>query len=157
MKAGRIVLSTAVLAWAVTTVALCAVADTSADEQEILRLHQALIDAWQKNDVATLNSIVADEFQYWSFKGERRGKADLLKLVAKAQTSGDTDMQTKIDDPVVRVYGDSAVLTCRIIDTGKHADGKIFIGKTADTHVYIRRNGRWLLMAEHETLLQPIE
>jgi ketosteroid isomerase-like protein len=117
-----------------STAAVSRAADTLADEREILRLHKSLIDAWQKNDVATLNSLIADEFQYWSFKGERRDKADLLKLVAKSHTSGDTDTQTEVEDPVVRVYGDSAILTCRIIDTGKHPAGKRFTAKTADTH-----------------------
>jgi uncharacterized protein (TIGR02246 family) len=140
-----------------STAAVAHAGDTSADEREILRLHNALLAAWQKNDVTTLNSLIADEFQFWSFKGERRNKADLLKLVAKSQASGDTDTQTEVEDPVVRVYGDSAVLTCRIIDTGKHSDGKRFIGKTADTHVYIRRDGRWILVAGHETLLQPMQ
>jgi uncharacterized protein (TIGR02246 family) len=146
-----------VVALAVVTAALSRAADTAADESEILRLHNALIEAWQKNDIPTLNSIVADDFQYWSFKGDRRTKADLLKAVARGQTSSDTDTHTKTEDPVVRVYGDAAILTCRIIDTGKHADGKPFLGKTADTHVYIRRSGRWVLVAEHETLLQPIQ
>src|ERR1700736_1436129 len=100
--------------------------DTSADERAILRLEHALIEAWQKNDVGAINAIVADDFQWWSFKGERRGRADLLKLVARSQSSGDTDTQTAIEDAVVRVYGDAAIFTCRIIDTGKHADGKSF-------------------------------
>jgi uncharacterized protein (TIGR02246 family) len=131
--------------------------DAMAAAQEVLRLHAAIIDAWQKNDTAVLNQIIADDFAYWSFKGERRNKADLLKLVARAQASGDTDTHTEVDDPVVRVYGDCAILTCRIIDTGKHADGRAFKGKTADTHVFVRRDGKWVLVAEHETLLQPIE
>jgi uncharacterized protein (TIGR02246 family) len=142
---------------ALSTAEVSPARDTSADEREILRLHNALIEAWQKNDVSALNSLIADEFQFWSFKGERRNKVDLLKLVAKSQASGDTETQTQIEDPVVRVYGDSAVLTCRIIDTGKHPDGTRFTGKTADTHLYIRRNGTWVLVAEHETLLQPVQ
>jgi uncharacterized protein (TIGR02246 family) len=146
-----------VVALVVVTAALSRAADTTADEKEILRLHNALIEAWQKNDIPTLTSIVAEDFQYWSFKGERRTRADLLNAVARGQTTTDTDMHTETEDPVVRVYGDTAVLTCRIIDTGKHADGKPFLGKTADTHVYIRRSGRWVLVAEHETLLQPIQ
>ncbi|MFL6583790.1 MAG: YybH family protein [Chthoniobacterales bacterium] len=127
------------------------------DEDDILRLHRSLIDAWHMNDFATLNSIIADDFQFWSFKGERRNKADLLKLVARSQTSGDTRLHTEVEDPRVRVYGDSAILTCRIIDTGKHADGTTFTGKTADTHVFVRRGEKWVLVAEHETLLQPIK
>jgi uncharacterized protein (TIGR02246 family) len=141
----------------VSTAALSQAGDRSADEREVLRLYNALITAWQKNELHTLNSIVADDFQYWSFKGERRNKADMLKNVARSQTSGDKDTQTQIEDPVVRVYGESAVLTCRIIDTGKHADGRAFKGKTADTEVFVRRDGKWVLVAEHETLLQPIE
>lgn len=121
----------------------------SADEKEILRLEDVLVKAWLKNDTATISSIVADDLQFWSFKGARRGKADLLRNVAKSE-EGDT----KVEDPVVRVYGNAAVFTARIIDSGKHANGEAFTSKTCVTDVFVRRDGRWQMVANHETLIQ---
>ncbi|MFN2598433.1 MAG: DUF4440 domain-containing protein [Pyrinomonadaceae bacterium] len=121
---------------------------TLADEREILRLEDVLTQAWLKNDIATISSIVADDFQSWSFKGVRRKKADLLRAAERSE-EGDT----KIEDPVVRVYGDAAVYTARVIDSGKHANGEAFTSKTCITVVYIRRGGKWQMVADHETLL----
>jgi len=120
---------------------------TAADEKEVLRLEDLLTKAWLKNDTATISSIVA--VQYWSFKGVWRNKADLLRTVERSE-EGDT----KMEDPMVRVYGDAAVYTARVIDSGKHANGEAFISKTCITVVYIRRGGKWQMVADHETLLQ---
>ena len=119
-----------------------------ADEKEILRLQDILIKAWLKNDIATISSIIADDFQYWSFKGVRRNKADLLRAVEKSEEG-----ETQVEDPMVRVYGDAAVYTARIIDSGKHKNGEAFTAKTYVTIVFIRRSGKWQMVAEHETLL----
>lgn len=123
------------------------------EEQAILDLEKKLLDAWSKNDVPVLEEIVADDFQYWSFKGERRSKADLLKQIAQAQNSGDTETTTEVHEPVVRIFGDAAILTCRITDKGKRPDGQPFLSRTTVTDVFVRRDGRWQLVALHEAII----
>jgi uncharacterized protein (TIGR02246 family) len=123
-------------------------ADSTDDEKEILRLEDTITKAWLKHDTATISSIVADDFQSWSFKGARRGKADLLRTVEKS-----SETETKVDDAVVRVYGDAAVYTARITDSGKRPDGESFTTETCVTELYVRRGGRWQLVASHESLL----
>ena len=123
-------------------------ADTVNDEKEILRLQETINSAWLRHDTATISSIVADDFQSWSFKGARRGKADLLRAVEKSAES-----DTKVDDPVVRVYGDAAIYTARITDSGKRPNGQSFVTKSCVTDIYIRRSNRWQLVASHESLL----
>jgi hypothetical protein len=140
----------------------------SADQREILRLEDLLTEAWAKNDTATISAIVADDFQYWSFKGVRRNKADLLRAVShvdlRVPQSGQgrfrteafdrsEEASTKIEDPMVRIYADAAVYTARIIDVVKHADRQEFTAKSCVTVVFIRRSGKWQMVAEHETLL----
>jgi ketosteroid isomerase-like protein len=122
--------------------------DRGGDEKEIFRLEDVITKAWLKHDTATIGSIVAEDFQSWSFKGARRSKADLLRTVEK-----NTESNTKVDDAVVRVYGDAAVYTARITDSGKRTNGETFTTKTCITQIYIRRSGRWQLVASHESLL----
>ena len=55
---------------------------------------------------------------------------------------------------MVRVYGDAAIYTARVIDSGKHASGEAFTSTTYITVVYIRRGGKWQMVADHETLLE---
>ena len=119
-----------------------------ADEKEISRLEDVINKAWSKRDTATVGSLLADDYQYWSFRGERRTKADLLR---KVESSEDGD--TIVEDPVARVYGDTAVYTARILDIGKRANGEAFTAKTCLTSVWVRRNGNWQVVADHETLV----
>jgi uncharacterized protein (TIGR02246 family) len=126
------------------------------DEKDILRVHRAMLRAWSAGDVNTILSTFAPDFEYWSFKGIRRNRDDLLRLIEKSQGTGDKDLATELLDPIVKVYGDAAVMTARVVDTGAHADGTRFRGETCVTMMYVRRGGRWQIVAEHETLLQPI-
>jgi uncharacterized protein (TIGR02246 family) len=131
-----------------------ALSEPPTDSKEILQLQNAFVQAWGKNDKAILNSIVADDFQYWSFKGTRLHKADLLRLVERSSKSGDTETDTKIEDPLVRVFGDTALFTALIIDSGKHANGEKFSEKSYVTVVYVRRDGKWQMVFDHDSPIQ---
>ena len=113
-----------------------------------MRLEDTITKAWLKHDTVTISSIVSDDFQSWSLKGARRGKADLLRAVEKTEES-----DTRVDDPLVRVYGDAAVYTARITDSGKRPNGETFTTKTCVTDIYVRHSGRWQLVASQESLL----
>jgi ketosteroid isomerase-like protein len=126
-----------------------ATVSSSADEKEILRLTEVINAAWLKHDVATISLLIADDMQAWSFKGARRGKADLLRAVEKSEES-----ETRVEDPTVRVFGEAAIYTARIIDTGKHANGEAFSVTSVVTNVWVRRADKWQIVAEHENLVQ---
>jgi uncharacterized protein (TIGR02246 family) len=121
----------------------------SADEKEILRLTEVINAAWLKHDVATISLLIADDMQAWSFKGAQRGKAELLRSVEKSEESN-----TKVEDPMVRVFGDAAVYTARITDTGKHPNGGAFSVTSTVTTVWVRRAGKWQVIAEHQSVVQ---
>lgn len=59
-----------------------------------------------------------------------------------------------MEDPVVRVRGDSAVYTARIIDSGKRANGEPFSITSLVTDVWVRRSGKWQMVAEHQSVVQ---
>jgi ketosteroid isomerase-like protein len=121
---------------------------TTGDEQEILRLEDTIKNAWVRHDTAAIAAIVADDFQFWSFRGQRRSKADLLRAVEKTD---ETD--TTVEDAAVRVYGDSAIYTARLMDIGKHADGLLYRTRSCLTAVFVRRAGKWQLVSEHQTII----
>ncbi|MFN2622038.1 MAG: DUF4440 domain-containing protein [Chthoniobacterales bacterium] len=123
-------------------------AATSDDEREILRIEDVIKNAWLRHDTATIASVVADEFESWSFHGQRRRKADLLRAVEKSDES-----DTTVDDPFVHVYGDTAIYTARLTDTGKHADGQTYRTRSCLTAVFIRRAGKWQLVSEHQSII----
>lgn len=121
----------------------------STDEKEILRLTGMIDAAWLKHDVATISPLIAEDMQAWSFKGTRRGKVELLRAVEKSEES-----DTMVEDPAVRVFGDAAVYTARITDTGKRANGEPFSVTSVVTITWVRRAGKWQIVAEHESIVQ---
>ncbi len=60
-------------------------AEESGDEAEILQLERALTASWGKPGGSDAREILADDMQYWSFKGVGKTKADLLRTM---ETSG---------------------------------------------------------------------
>ena len=118
-------------------------------EKEILRLEKVINEAWLKHDVATISQIVADDFESWSFKGQRRDKADLLKHVVNNK-----ETKTEVADEKVRVFGDTAIYTALITDSFIDNKGITTSEITAVTIVYVRRGGQWKMVQDHESLLQ---
>jgi len=124
-------------------------ASTADDQKEVLRVMKLMQDAWLNHDVDAVSAIVADDFQSWSFKGSRRGKADLLKKVAQ---NGETT--TQVADQQARVFGDTAIYTARITDSGKDDKGTAFTVTSLVTTVLIRREGKWQVVQDHQSLIQ---
>lgn len=118
------------------------------DRDEILRIEKLIVDAWLKHDTAAVSAVVADDFESWSFKGKRRGKAELLKAV-----ENNKELATKVDDERVRVFGDAAVYTARVTDTAKDKDGAPFEATTVVTALFLRREGKWQLVQNHDSLV----
>jgi uncharacterized protein (TIGR02246 family) len=137
---------TALIFFATAPATMAAAAD--GDTQEILRLEETIKNAWLQHDTATIAAIVADDFESWSFRGQRRGKADLLRAVEKSDES-----DTTVEAAAVRVYGDAAIYTARLTDTGKHSDGQAYRARSCLTAVFVRRAGKWQLVSEHQTLI----
>jgi ketosteroid isomerase-like protein len=118
-------------------------------EQEIQRLEEERRQAVLHNDVRTLERLYATGMT----------TIDILGLVHTSTTgqaatlnTPDTRITTKwvSDEMSIRIFGDSAVVTQR----AQIAD--VLRGQTRDyvarlTHVWVRRDGRWQLVARHAT------
>lgn len=59
-----------------------------------------------------------------------------------------------MEDPMVRVFGDAAVYTARITDTGKRANGEAFPVTSVVTNARVRHAGKGQIVAEHESIAQ---
>ena len=54
----------------------------------------------------------------------------------------------------MRVFGDTAIYTARITDTVRDEKGESFEAATAVTAVFLRRDGKWQMVQNHDSLLQ---
>ena len=119
----------------------------SAAEQEVLKVEKERLQAFQRADAATLESIFAPEFTFVSANGEYHTLAELLSDVRTGRLKY-TSLQHS--DVKVRVYGDTAVLTGR--SGSKYVqDGKPGGAPRSYLNVYIKRDGKWRLVIRQET------
>ncbi len=119
-------------------------------EQALLKANQAYDEALVRGDATALDSIYSDEFIYTTPDGEVRDKAKQLAFTR----SGDLRLESgRSDDVRVRVYGNTAVMTGRFMARGKCRDKVIDI-RERYTAVWVKRRGRWQLVAEQGNLLR---
>jgi hypothetical protein len=116
--------------------------------EQLIRLDKEWTAAEMRGDKEIVDCIVADDFTQIDAEGKVSNKAQYMEDV-KPSTS--THFYTENSyDYVVKIYGKTAVMTHR--GTLKETDNS----KTTEinlivTHVWVKRNGRWQLVAFHET------
>ncbi|WP_163510575.1 nuclear transport factor 2 family protein [Fodinicola acaciae] len=121
----------------------------SATEQQIRDLGERWATAEQSGDTATLASLVVDDF---TLVGPLGFILDRDQWLHRYESGGLTTEKLVWDEVAVRDYGDTAVAI------GRHTQEASFQGNRADaafrgTHIYLRRDGQWLLAGIH---LSPI-
>ena len=104
--------------------------------------------AIMRGDVAALERIFADEFIYTNPQCEVLNKQQQIA----ALSTGDLKLEdAKSDDVRVRIYGETAVMTGRFTARAG-LEGKAVNINERYTAVWVRRDGRWQLVAEQGNL-----
>jgi ketosteroid isomerase-like protein len=125
--------------------------DSSAREEEVLAIATAWADAIVANDAARIAAFVTDDWVLVSETGISPGH-EFLALVESGALSHSA--MTAVGDSRVRIWGDTAVLTARVINTA-HFGGRRFDADEWTTDVFLRRNDRWLCAVSHYTAAAP--
>ncbi len=125
----------------------------AAVEQELRALMQTEYTAGMRNDVATINRIWADEYVSTGPKGQTTAKAQMLSYYKTAPLSQTKVGPMALNDVHVQVYGDVAVMTGRA--TGTSQNGKPIGASLRFTRVHVRRQGQWLVVANHLSRIEP--
>jgi ketosteroid isomerase-like protein len=114
-------------------------------EQELLKLEQEWTNADLKDDWATMDRILADDYVLTDRDGEVSTKAQCLAYMKSGE---DKYLTLVMDDMKVRVYGDAAVVTLRatIKETYK---GEEISDVVRITNTWIKKAGRWQCVATH--------
>src|SRR5512138_857932 len=81
------------------------------DKKLVAELDAQYQAAVQKNDAATMDKLLADDFILVTGKGKTYTKSDLLKQARGGQVVYEQQDDT---DQTVRVWGDTAVITARL-------------------------------------------
>jgi len=112
-------------------------------EQEFQRLENEWLNSYLRGDKQTFDRIVADDFTRTDESGKFATKAEEKELVQAPPASVNASLTN--EDMQVRVYGETAVVTGRIVS--KVQDGLNFQSRFTDT--FVKRKGRWQVVARH--------
>jgi len=111
--------------------------------------YQAAVKA---NDAAAMDAILADDFVLVTGKGKTFGKADLLKA---AHDKSETYEHQEDSEQIVRVWGDTAVVTALLWVKGSNKDGA-FDYKLWFSDTYARTPAGWrYVFGQASTRLTP--
>jgi ketosteroid isomerase-like protein len=117
--------------------------------ERVRQLDQERIQAQIHADAAALDRIYADDFIGVGPSGTVRTKPQVLADF----TSHDLHFQSITTDEVrIRVYGNTVVETGRTTTIGEDK-GKVVPRDNRFTRVWVRRQGRWRLVANHYSTL----
>ena len=123
---------------------------TSAVEKEIRALEDQWNDARAHADVAALDRLLAEGWTVVHGDGTMNTKAEYLadlKSGARKFAGG-----VVVKDFTVRVYGDTAI-AAGTSESTVTINGKPQGGSLRFTRVYVKRDGRWIMIATHATRL----
>jgi len=121
----------------------------SSVERDIVKLENDWGTAWQKKDAAFLQKLFADEYLSTDNEGATYTKAQDLANVAALGTSVTS---FALSDMKVHVYGDTAIVT-GLNTTKQTLKGKDTSGAYRFTDVFVKRDGRWQVVATQGSLV----
>jgi len=124
-----------------------AAADSKAVPPEFTALYAHWDQALVKADLAALNQIYAEDARLTSPEGKLETKAEFLGQVKSGQYQASAPTTTDLQ---VRVLGDIAVATCEWKAT-ETIQGVKSDGHYRFTDVWVKRDGRWQVMASQGT------
>lgn len=132
---------------ALTATSFSAGAPASSGETAVLKAEQARISALVNNDYAALEFLLSEDLIYTHSNASRQTKAEFLAALRAGQFKYKS---IEHEQPRVRIYGDTAVLTTftRVIAI---SDGQESGAILRVTMVYVRSAGQWQMVAWQST------
>jgi uncharacterized protein (TIGR02246 family) len=117
--------------------------------QAVRKLERAWLDAYEQNDAKAMNEIVADDFVITFPDGSMQTKAQILTAIKMARPAGSPKAKFSTEHVTPHVYGDTVVLTGRVVTELSRNGETISTNRQRYTDTYVKRNGRWQVVASH--------
>lgn len=113
---------------------------------EILQIERDIMAAIKGKDTAALEPMLADEFVYRTHFGVEADKAAFLESITSFPVE---IISLRGEELKVNVYGETAVLTGVQVAEARPPEGEAEESAVAFTDVFVRREGRWLMVLAH--------
>ncbi len=119
-------------------------------KRELEQIEQRLAATWQNGDCAAWGAMMAPGWSVIHITGDVITRAKALEMCNAPRAAVES---FKIDEVSVRVFGDAAVVTGRTTaSTGGARPATVTL---RFTDIFIRRAGRWQVVASQATELRP--
>lgn len=112
-------------------------------EEQLIQLDRAWTSAELKGDKKACEAMLADDYVGTTQRGQLENKQQYL-----ASVTPNADM-VKADDYRITIHGDIAIMTHRSTVEGVRNI------QFRSTHVWQKRQGKWLLIAHHGSQVSP--
>lgn len=135
-------------------------AQAAPDGPELTRLLNEFLAGAGRNDAAIHDRFWADDLIYTRSAGSRTNKQEImkgLKVPAPAPKPGDPVTVYTAEDIKIQQYGNAAVVAFRLVSTTTRADGTKTTGNNLNTGTFIKRNGKWQVVAWQSTIVPKVE
>ena len=141
----KFVLIAVILGMAVSKSAAQSAYDTAIQSRLMALERLVRTQALPSGDFNTLNAALVDEFVLVTFEGRSQSKTELLASLQSLDA-----LHYVVQDMVVRVHGDTAIVTGRFQMSGV-LRGKPFARQGRFVDTCLNSNGRWLIIASVST------
>jgi len=118
--------------------------------REIVDMERQAKEATLHRDAEFTQRTLADDYVAITPLGQVTTKQEAISVRKSGQLRYES---MNVSDMVVRLYGDTAVVTARA-DVKGHQLGEDFSGPYRYTRVWVRRNGRWQTVSYQATVTQ---
>jgi ketosteroid isomerase-like protein len=114
---------------------------------QFAEIERSLAAAYLRGDRAFVDGLLADEWTSTDYLGRSWTKANVLAMFDGARPAM---TRAEIDVDRVRLHGDVAIVTGRSLSAGR-VDGRDISVTQRYIDVYVRRDGRWRVVASQGT------
>lgn len=121
-------------------------------EDAILRLARQRSLALVHKDSQAMEALLAEEFRYINASGMVLGRDDYIDNYVKSDEVRWSAQD--LDECSVTIYGDTAVLTCRVRDCGRMG-AESFEATYRSIFVWAERAGEWRCVVGQTTAVDP--
>src|ERR1044072_5377654 len=118
-------------------------------EQEIIKLEQARVEALTQGDMAKLGQLLADDLTYTHSSGRVDSKEQFLDSLKTGAVKYESMTHSNVK---VSLYGNTAVMRGES-DMKLQSGGRPVAFRIRFLNVYVKKDGRWQLTAWQSTRL----
>lgn len=122
-------------------------------EQQLIQMVHDFLAAVPKRDPQVFNNFFADDVIYTRSAGTTVDKSEILRNIG-VRAVNEPQATYAGDDFTVHLYGDAAVVNFRLIQHNEK-DGKQETNYFRNTGTFLKRNGKWQVVAWHATQVPP--